>query len=53
MKFSVYNLLNQQRATAVDQGLQNTISNSTNPYFGEPIRSQAPRFAQLVLSADF
>ncbi len=53
VKFSVYNLLNQQRAIAVDQGLQNTISNSTNPYFGEPIRSQAPRFAQLVLSADF
>ncbi len=48
-----YNLLNQQHATAVNQGLQNTISNSTNPYFSEPIRSQAPRFAQLVLSADF
>ena len=53
VKFAVYNLFNQRRTVAVDQDLQTTISASTNPYFGEAIATQPPRFAQLTVSADF
>ena len=53
VKFAVYNLLNQQRTTAVDQDLQRNISNSTSETFREPIRFQSPRFAQLTVTATF
>lgn len=53
VKFAVYNLLNQQRTVAVDQDLQTSISNDTNPTFRQPLRFQAPRFAQLTVSLDF
>ncbi|WP_407352075.1 carboxypeptidase regulatory-like domain-containing protein [Luteimonas sp. R10] len=53
LKFTVYNLLNHQRKVDVNQQLQTAISNSTNPYFKEPVRFEAPRYAQLVLSLNF
>lgn len=53
VKFAIYNLFNQQRTTAVDQELQTTISDSTNASFGQGIRFQNPRFAQLTVTADF
>jgi hypothetical protein len=37
----------------VDQDLQTTIGNSTNPYFRDGISFQAPRFTQLTVSVDF
>jgi hypothetical protein len=37
----------------VDQDLQTTISNDTNPTFGLPIGFQAPRFTQLTVSVNF
>ncbi|WP_426701983.1 TonB-dependent receptor [Rhodanobacter sp. Col0626] len=52
-KFAVYNLLNSQRTLNVDQDLQTTIGDGTNPYFGDGISYQAPRFAQFTLSLDF
>jgi outer membrane receptor protein involved in Fe transport len=52
-KFAVYNLLNQQRPTSLDQDLQTTIGNTTNQYFEEPQLFQSPRFAQLTVSLDF
>lgn len=53
VKLAVYNLFNQQREVNVDQRLQTTISNSTNPFFLEPVRFQSPRYAQLTVSVDF
>jgi hypothetical protein len=53
VKFSVYNLFNQQKTIAVDQDLQTDISNETNPNFLQPIRFQAPRSAQLTVTATF
>ena len=53
VKFAVYNLLNQQRTVAVDQDLQTSIGDGTNPTFRQPLRFQAPRFAQLTVSLDF
>ena len=53
VKLAVYNLLNQQRTVRVDQDLQTTISNDTNPTFGLPIGFQAPRFTQLTVSVNF
>lgn len=53
VKFAVYNLLNQQRTVGVDQDLQTTISNSTNPDFRLPLRFTSPRFAQLTMAVDF
>jgi len=53
VKLSVYNLFNQQRTLAVDQDLQTTISDSTNPTFGDGIRFQSPRYTQLTVTADF
>lgn len=53
VKFAVYNLLNQQRTTAVDQDLQTDISSSLSETFRQPIRFQNPRFAQLTVTASF
>ena len=53
VKLSVYNLFNQRRTVAVDQDLQTDISNETNPNFMQPIRFQAPRAAQLTVTATF
>jgi len=53
VKFSVYNLFNQQKTIAVDQDQQTDISNETNPNFLQPIRFQAPRSAQLTVTATF
>jgi len=53
VKFSVYNLFNQQKTIAVDQDKQTDISNETNPNFLQPIRFQAPRSAQLTVTATF
>jgi hypothetical protein len=52
-KLAVYNLLNSQRTLNVDQDLQTTIGDSTNPYFGNGISYQSPRFAQLTVGVDF
>lgn len=52
-KLAVYNLLNQQKTVAVDQDLQTTISNDTNPNFRQALRFQQPRFTQLTVSLDF
>jgi len=52
-KLAVYNLLNQQKTIAVDQDLQTSISEYTNPYFGYGMRFQQPRFTQLTVSLDF
>jgi hypothetical protein len=49
----VYNLLNSQRTLGVNQDLQPSISDSTSDTFGEGIRFQSPRFAQLTVSLDF
>jgi hypothetical protein len=53
VKFSVYNLFNQRKTIAVDQDLQTDISNETNPNFMQPVRFQAPRAAQLTVTATF
>lgn len=52
-KLAVYNLFNSQNTTAVDQSLQNDISDQTNPSFRQPLGFQSPRFAQLTLSLNF
>ena len=52
VKFAVYNLLNQQRTTGVDQDLQTSIGSYSNTYL-QPIRFQPPRFGQLTVSIDF
>ena len=52
-KFAVYNLLNSQRTLGVNQDLQTSISDSTSDTFGEGVRFQSPRFAQLTVSVDF
>ena len=53
VKFSVYNLFNQRKTIGVDQDLQTDISDETNPNFLQPIRFQAPRAAQLTVTATF
>ena len=53
VKFSVYNLFNQRKTIAVDQNLQTDISNETNPNFLQGVRFQAPRSAQLTVTASF
>ena len=53
VKFAVYNLLNQQRTTAVEEQLQGDISNFTNPTWRQTIGFQQPRFMQLTVSVDF
>jgi len=53
VKLSVYNLLNQRKTIAVDQDRQTDISDETNPNFLQPIRFQAPRAAQLTVTATF
>lgn len=52
-KLAVYNLFNSQDTTAVDQYLQNDISDATNPTFRQPLGFQSPRFAQLTVSLSF
>ena len=49
----MYNLFNLRKTIAVDQDLQTDISNETNPNFMQPIRFQAPRAAQLTVTATF
>lgn len=53
VKFSVYNLFNQQQTIAVDQTLQGDITTDTNPNFKRAVRFQSPRFAQLTVTATF
>jgi outer membrane receptor protein involved in Fe transport len=53
VKLSVYNLFNQRKTIAVDQDLQTDISNETNPNFLQSVRFQAPRAAQLTVTATF
>ncbi|HEX6834508.1 MAG TPA: TonB-dependent receptor, partial [Rudaea sp.] len=53
VKFSVYNLLNQQKTIAVDQNLQTDITTDTNPNFKRAVRFQAPRSMQLTVTATF
>ncbi len=53
VKLAVYNLLNEQRTTAVDQDLQTSISNATNSTFRQPLGFQSPRFTQLTMSVNF
>jgi hypothetical protein len=53
VKFAVYNLLNQQRTTTVEEQLQGDISNFTNPTWRQTIGFQQPRFMQLTVSVDF
>jgi hypothetical protein len=53
VKLAVYNLFNQRKTIAVDQDLQTDISNETNVNFMQPIRFQAPRSAQLTVTASF
>jgi hypothetical protein len=53
VKLSVYNLFNQRKTIAVDQDRQTDISDETNPNFLQPIRFQAPRAAQLTVTATF
>ncbi len=53
VKLAVYNLLNQQHTTAVDQDLQTTISNSTSDTFRQPLGFQSPRFTQLTMAVTF
>ncbi len=53
VKLAVYNLLNQQRVVQVDQDLQTTISDQTNPTFRQGLGFQQPRFTQLTVSVDF
>ncbi|MEO7073318.1 MAG: carboxypeptidase regulatory-like domain-containing protein [Rhodanobacter sp.] len=53
VKLAVYNLLNEQRTTAVDQDLQTSISNDTNSTFRQPLGFQSPRFTQLTMSVNF
>lgn len=53
VKLAIYNLLNEQRTTAVDQDLQTSISNATNSTFRQPLGFQSPRFAQLTMSVNF
>jgi hypothetical protein len=53
VKFAVYNLLNQQRTTVVDEQLQGDISDETSPTWGQTIGFSSPRFFQLTVSVDF
>ncbi len=61
VKFSVFNLLNQQREIRVDQELQPSVGmnedDPTQPQFNEFFNVgygfQAPRYAQLVVSVSF
>ncbi len=53
VKLSVYNLFNQRKTIGVDQDLQTDISNETNPNFLQSVRFQAPRAAQLTVTATF
>jgi hypothetical protein len=52
VKFSVFNLLNQQRTVHVDQELEDAIGH-TNEGFGLGTGFQSPRYAQLTISLDF
>ena len=53
IKLSAYNLFNQQKTVAVVQDLQTDITTDTNPDFRRPVRFQAPRAAQLTVTASF
>lgn len=50
VKLSVYNLLNQERITEVDESLPTTDG---NPYYGIGTSYQSPRYGLLTLNLDF
>jgi outer membrane receptor for ferrienterochelin and colicin len=52
VKLAVYNLLNQQRLTSVDEQLESDIG-SLNQTYKQGTGYQAPRYAQFVVSLDF
>jgi len=53
VKLAVYNLLNQQRVTAVDEDLVSLDPKLTNADYGLGANYQAPRYALLTLKMDF
>jgi hypothetical protein len=55
VRLSVYNLLNQQRVTQVDEDLEQseTVSDEKNPDYGIGTGYQTPRYAQLTFTLDF
>lgn len=53
IKFAVFNLFDQQREVRVEQELQPTLGEETNPFFGLGYGFQSPRYAQLSVSYDF
>ena len=52
VKFSVFNLLNQQRKVRVDQELEPSLG-ERNDYFNVGYGFQSPRYAQLTVALDF
>jgi hypothetical protein len=52
VKFSVYNLLNQERVTEVNENYQTAIGN-VNAEYGMATDWQSPRYATLTLNLDF
>ena len=53
VKFAVYNILDMQRVTEVDDELQTRLSNQLNPEYGRGTSYQSPRYGQLTVSLDF
>jgi hypothetical protein len=53
VKLAVFNLFNQQRTIEVEEELQETIGESTNPDYKLPLGFQTPRFAQLTVTLEF
>jgi outer membrane receptor for ferrienterochelin and colicin len=57
VKFAVFNLFNQQRTVRVDQDLQPSVVEGTEPafneFFGQGYGFQSPRYAQLTVSLSF
>ncbi|MEO5560751.1 MAG: TonB-dependent receptor [Dokdonella sp.] len=52
VKLSVYNLLNQQRLSSVDEQFESDIG-SLNQTYEQGTGYQAPRYGQLIVSLDF
>jgi hypothetical protein len=53
VKLAIYNLFNDQEEIEVDERLQTSISNDTNPEYGIPLGFQPPRYAQLTVTLEF
>ncbi len=61
VKFAIYNLLDHQRTTRVDQELQPSVGMNEddptvpqlNEFFGQGYGFQSPRYAQLIVSVNF